>query len=79
MVMRPRPGVCQRFLNFGSRPLFVIGTDPSGQEDSFAEQVEVGSAAYLPFGHFDPVDVAFDHPGAVWQGEAVEYGVVVAQ
>src|SRR5262249_28457625 len=48
------------------------------QEDSLAEQVEAGAAIHLPFEHFDPVDVAFDLAGAVGQGQAVEYGGMVA-
>jgi hypothetical protein len=52
---------CQRFLNFGSDPLFVIGIDPLGEKDSFAEQIEVGATVHLALDHLDAVNVPFDH------------------
>ena len=48
------------------------------QQDSFAEQVEAGSAIHLSFEHLDPVDAAFDGSGAEGQvqsgGHRVEIG-----
>jgi hypothetical protein len=32
----------------------------AGEEDAAAEQVGVRASVYLPFEHFDAVDVAFD-------------------
>jgi len=49
-----------------------------GEEDAFAEQVEVRAAVHLSFEHLDPVDVAFDGAGAVGQGQAVRDGGVVS-
>ena len=49
-----------------------------GHEDSFAEEVEVGSSEHLSFEHFQSVDVSFDWAGIVWQGESVLDGVEVA-
>lgn len=49
-----------------------------GQQDAFAEEVWVRTAVHLPLDHFDAVDVAFDGPRAVGQGEAGGDGVLVA-
>src|SRR5581483_1722395 len=50
----------------------------AGQEDAFSEQIQAGAAEHLAFEHLEPVDVAFNGPGAIGQGEAVPDGVEVA-
>jgi hypothetical protein len=45
------------------RVLSLILWSP-GQEDTFSEQVEAGTAEHLAFEHLEPVDVAFDRAGA---------------
>ena len=53
--------------------LSVLG----GEQDSFAEQREVGSPVHLPFDHFHVVDAAFDGPGVPAGGQALGDGVEV--
>jgi hypothetical protein len=50
----------------------------SGQDDSFAEEVELRSAVHLALDGLDPVDVAFDLAGAVGQSEPGGDGITVA-
>jgi len=48
----------------GSGSLLLIdGCRSGGEEDPFAEQVEVGLAEHGAFEHFDPVDVSLDRAG----------------
>jgi hypothetical protein len=44
--------------------------DLAGQ-DPFAQQIELRATEPLSFDHLDPVDVAFDLPGAVVQTQPV--------
>jgi hypothetical protein len=44
--------------------------DLAGQ-DPPAQQIELRATEHLPFDHLDPIDVAFDLPGAVVQAQPV--------
>src|SRR5215208_6173268 len=48
------------------------------EEDSFAEEVEVGAAEHLAFDHFDAVDRSLDGAGAVGQGQSGGDGVEIS-
>ena len=48
-------------------------------DDAFAQQIEAGTAVHLSFDRFEPVDVAFDGPGAMGQAQpGGDRGQVVA-
>lgn len=48
-----------------------------GQQDAFTQEIGVGPAVHLSLEHLDAIDVAFDLPGTVGQGQPGFDGVEV--
>jgi Transposase IS116/IS110/IS902 family len=73
-----RPRCQRRSSGGGSGSLSVVAAWLSwGHQDSFAQEVEVGTAIHLPFEHLDAVDVAFHRAGVPGTGQARGDGVEV--
>jgi len=72
------PPASMTFSRWGSGSLSVVALGAvRGHQDSFAQEVEVGTAIHLPFEHLDAVDVAFHRAGVPGAGQARGDGVEV--